>query len=50
LNSCRKGSNNCKGCKGLGFDALLEECNIKQAQINSQRDEIARLRQDLGMD
>eukprot|EP00984_Skeletonema_dohrnii_P016512 scaffold7349_cov129-Skeletonema_dohrnii-CCMP3373.AAC.17 len=48
LSACRNGSSNCKGCKGMVFDTLLEEFDTKQAQINSQRDEMTRLRRELG--
>eukprot|EP00984_Skeletonema_dohrnii_P006858 scaffold2436_cov80-Skeletonema_dohrnii-CCMP3373.AAC.11 len=48
LSACRKGGINCNECKGMVFDTLLEECDTKQAQINSQRDEMTRLRRELG--
>ncbi|KAL7427817.1 hypothetical protein ACHAXM_001010 [Skeletonema potamos] len=42
LISCREGTNDCNYCKGLIFDALLEECHVQQAQINSQQEEMER--------
>eukprot|EP00984_Skeletonema_dohrnii_P016510 scaffold7349_cov129-Skeletonema_dohrnii-CCMP3373.AAC.15 len=41
-NGCRNGSNNCSDCKAMVFDTLLEECNVKQAQIDSQQEEMER--------
>ena len=40
----RLSSNHCLGCKGEVFDTLLDECNSKQVQIDSQDDELERLR------
>ncbi len=45
LSSCREDENSCTDCKSMAFDTLLEESNIIQAQIDSQREEIERLRQ-----
>ena len=35
-------------CKVAKFDVLLADCNMKQAKIDSQREEIERLRQGAG--
>ncbi len=45
LSSCKSGTTTCEYCRSMAFTALLEECNLKQVQIDAQRDEIARLRQ-----
>jgi hypothetical protein len=37
LKSCKAGTNTCTDCKGMAFDALLQECNVKQAQIDAQK-------------
>ena len=44
LTGCKNGSNSCSECKSEVFDALLNECNTKQVQIDSQNDELERLR------
>lgn len=44
LKSCRNGTNSCSECKSEVFDELLDECNTKQVQIDSQNDEMKRLR------
>eukprot|EP00984_Skeletonema_dohrnii_P038470 scaffold41726_cov161-Skeletonema_dohrnii-CCMP3373.AAC.1 len=44
LKSCRDGTNACTECKGEVFDELRDECNTKQVQIDSQNDEMKRLR------
>eukprot|EP00984_Skeletonema_dohrnii_P006857 scaffold2436_cov80-Skeletonema_dohrnii-CCMP3373.AAC.10 len=44
LKSCREGTNACTECKVEVFDELRDECNIKQVQIDSQNDEMERLR------
>ena len=44
LTGCKNGSNSCSECKSEVFDALLNECNTKQVQIESQNDELERLR------
>ena len=45
LSRCREGKTSCTECKSMAFDTLLEESNVIQAQIDSQREEIGRLRQ-----
>jgi hypothetical protein len=45
LSSCQEGKNSCADCRSMAFDTLLEESNVIQAQIDSQREEIERLRQ-----
>eukprot|EP00984_Skeletonema_dohrnii_P033756 scaffold31358_cov78-Skeletonema_dohrnii-CCMP3373.AAC.2 len=45
LKRCRSDGNDCSDCKVRAFNALLEEYNMKPAQIDSQKVEIERLRQ-----
>eukprot|EP00985_Skeletonema_marinoi_P009149 scaffold4229_cov136-Skeletonema_marinoi.AAC.2 len=44
LKSCRNGTNACTECKGEVFDELRDECNTQRVQIDSQNDEMERLR------
>ena len=44
LDSCKDGDNTCGECKKLAFDALLEECNAKQTQVDALQMEIDKLR------
>ena len=44
LKSCRDGTNACTECKGEVFDELRDECNTQRVQIDSQNDEMKRLR------
>ena len=46
LNKRKSDKNDCTFCKIVTFDVLLTEYNMKQAQIDSQREEIERLRQE----
>ena len=45
LDSCKHG-NNCEGCRKMTFDALVEECDAEQSQIDAQRLEIERLKRE----
>ena len=50
-NECRLkrrscGKNDCKDCKRVTFDALLAKYNMKQAQVESQQEEIERMLQE----
>ena len=42
LTGCKNGSNDCTTCRSEMFDELLDECNSKQVQIDSQNDELER--------
>ncbi|KAK1745670.1 hypothetical protein QTG54_003594 [Skeletonema marinoi] len=44
LKSCRNGTNACTECRSEVFDELRDECDTKQVQIDSQNDEMERLR------
>jgi len=44
LQSCRNGTNACIECRSEVFDELRDECDTKQVQIDSQNDEMERLR------
>ena len=44
LTGCKNGSISCTECKSEVFDELANECNTKQVQIESQNDELERLR------
>eukprot|EP00985_Skeletonema_marinoi_P009150 scaffold4229_cov136-Skeletonema_marinoi.AAC.3 len=44
LKSCRNGTNTCSECRSEVFDELRDECDTKQVQIDSQNDEMERLR------
>ncbi|KAL7446469.1 hypothetical protein ACHAXM_010485 [Skeletonema potamos] len=50
VRSCRNGTNSCTDCRSEVFDVLLDECRTKQVQIDSQNDEIDRLRSVIAAD